>query len=49
MTKEYNSPELQIVRLDKNIYTDIIAVSTTVYEGTTILAPDRFDDWDAGY
>ena len=55
MTKNYNSPMLQIVSINSK---DIIATSGEKMgmlgnydSGTvTIAAPDRFhDDWDAGY
>lgn len=55
MTKNYNSPMLQIVSIKNNdIVTasgETLNVSNTLYEETTILAPGQrgLDDWDAGY
>ena len=54
MTKKYNTPMLQVVSINHN---DIItgsnepqvAIGSGYYTGGTICAPDRFDDWDAGY
>ena len=53
MTKLYNTPMLQIISIQRNdIVTasgDKLGVSNTLYEGTTILAPDRFNEWYEGY
>ena len=55
MTKKYNTPMLQVVSISSK---DIIATSNpnvsmnvTDFTGsnTQICAPDRFNDWDAGY
>ena len=48
--KTYNSPMLQVV----SIKNDIVTTSDPKYGGMTTatsgnLAPDRFNDWDAGY
>lgn len=51
MTKKiFNQPMLQVVRIDKNICTDVIQASGNYNGSSTIEAPDRFrDSWDAGY
>ena len=54
MKKIFKQPELMVVRFNKNICTDIIAVSNREVNSSdiTILAPDRLypsNDWDAGY
>ena len=52
MTKKYESPMLRLVSIKHN---DIVTGSPlginvgTEYQGSTIYAPDRFNDWDAGY
>ena len=53
MTKKYNTPMLQVVSISSK---DIIATSNQNMNvlgdygsGVTIAAPDRFNDWDAGY
>ena len=45
MKKNFEQPKLMVVRFDKDICTDIIAVSTAEYGGK-VYGADRFRDWE---
>ena len=53
MTKKiYTQPEFSVVRIGKDITTDVISASVRGGTTDTYYAPGRFDiseDWDTGY